>query len=73
MLIGLVRLVPNTWVGLPGTPVELNAEYDYVIWSGDQGAWNVGMVPGRLLVRVVFPDGRKSWPWPRSPLPGRQA
>jgi hypothetical protein len=72
MLIGLVRLLPDTWVRVPGTPVELLAECCVVVPRGQHGIWNVGMVPGRLLSRIVLPDGRRSWPWPRPPLPWRQ-
>jgi hypothetical protein len=68
----LVRLRPNTWVRLPGTPIEVYVACYTVIQCGDHGIWNVGLVPGRLLVRVILPDGRMSWPRPRPPLPWRQ-
>jgi hypothetical protein len=68
----LVRLLPNEWVRLPGTPIELYAECEVVVRRSDDGTWNMGFVPGRLLARMVFPDGRKSWPRPRTPLPRRQ-
>lgn len=68
----LARLLPDGSVPLPGTPVELQAECFAVIQRGEHGVWNVGMVLGRLLSRMVFPDGRRSWPWPQPPLPWRQ-
>jgi hypothetical protein len=71
-MLTLVRLLPNTWTRIPGTLVEVYAAYDYVILRGEHGIWNVGMVHGRLLVRVVYPDRRRSWPRPRPPLPRRR-
>lgn len=71
-MLSLVRLVPNTWVRVPGTPVELYVVHECVIVRGDRGIWNVGPAPGLLLVRRVLPDGRRSWPRPRPPLPWRQ-
>lgn len=69
----LIRLLPGTWVRLPGTPVELHIECFAVIPHGEHGIWNVGMVPGPLLSRTTLPDGQRSWPRPRPPLPWRQA
>jgi hypothetical protein len=67
----ILRLVPNEWVPVPGTPVELNSECDTMVRRGDDGSWQVAVLPGRLLVRITLPDGRKSWPWPVTPLPKR--
>jgi hypothetical protein len=45
----LVRLLPNVWVRLPGTPIELYAECEVVVRRSDDGTWNMGFVPGTTV------------------------
>lgn len=68
----LLRLHPDQWVPVPGTPIELHAECDTMVRRDDHtGMWDIGLVPGVLLARIVRPNGHRSWPWPITPLPYR--
>lgn len=37
----------------------------------EERVWHLELVRGVLLTRFVLPDGRRSWPWPITPLPIR--
>jgi hypothetical protein len=65
-------LVPGQWTRLPDTPVEVYSLRAHVVYRRDDGMWDLGTVPSLLLVRVVYRhSGRRSWPWPITPLPLR--
>lgn len=66
-----LRLIPDEWVRVPESRVELNAEYGGAVERNASGWWDLSAVPGRVVARVVLPGGRRSWPWPIVPLPQR--
>lgn len=67
----ILRLRPDEWVTVPGTPIELNSEHDTMVRRDAAGSWDLTLVTGGLVARIVLPDGRRSWPYPVTPLPRR--
>lgn len=69
-----VLLVPDEWVHLPGTHIEalILRGRSFLLASNPDGTWDLSTVPGMVLARVVYRDGRRSWPWPVTPLPLRR-
>lgn len=69
-----VLLVPDEWVHLPGTRIEalILRGRGFLLASNPDGTWDLSTVPGMVLARVVYRDGRRSWPWPVTPLPLRR-
>jgi len=72
--MSVVLLAPDEWVRLPGTHIEALILHgrSFLLSSNPDGTWDLSTVPGMVLTRVIYRDGRRSWPWPVTPLPLRR-